>query len=479
MHVKIFALMVFVSGALSGCGDLLKEKKKSDPSECKIGDPACDCVRSSSPVGKDPGGKVGIPDVPTADDVAEAASPNGGVSEADSPFNHDASLALMNAAFPLDRVAPPPGSEPSSKNPMNPVQPVRPPEVNPCVYVPPPPPPPPPGCYDYATSAPKNSGAGYMEDREMPYNPARPIGNRCAADATQSKNAKADGRSEAIGVNWKVLPGLKNFAEAKAACAALGPTWSMPSGELLSKLYAEAGFLSPVELNCGTAAWAADPGANTQCVAGWRGFSYVGKNGAEPLPINQVFNPTYPSGQSNVTDVNSVICVEGKAKPTISCKASIDQIFRSNPTGVVDAGTGLTWARITVKTFKDTTEVEAQCAMGAAQGWRIPTKAETEAALRSDLFNTAAYGGNDASCPLAWYKSDDPAQKKTCVSFGTAADGAPIWKIDDQCRSDISYAPTTGADSFEADPSGGAAAPVPQPPVYNYNVLGICVKDKK
>lgn len=233
-------------------------------------------------------------------------------------------------------------------------------------------------------------------------------GNACASDVTLTKNIPAAGHSATLNLDWQVAQGALVYEEAKVACRALGDDWHLAETAELDLLIAQPEFRAPTETSCDTTFWAAGAyNKSTQCVAPYRGLQSIKANDAASLPINAKAKIRNLSGISSVADRRVGLCVKGSIKPAVACLESVNLFFQNRPLGARDPKTGLTWAKITVKSFTNAKDVATQCALGAGQGWRMPTKAELEVVVKNDLFKTAVYKGADASCPMVWHAPVD------------------------------------------------------------------------
>lgn len=306
-------------------------------------------------------------------------------------------------------------------------------------------------------------------------------GGVCASDATQAKNVAPAGTLAAAAVNWKVLPGLLDFGQANAGCAALGLRWHLAEPAELAQVFLEPGFRTPAELDCLNDFWTGP--ARLQggvCSAQTRGFRFSAGTSALPFEAK-------PRDESNarvaVAAQHLALCVEGRAKPEAACGAMLEQLFAANPLGVFDRATGMTWARITVTEHVTAAAVETQCALGAAQGWRIPTAVELEAAIKGDVFRTAAYGGKDLTCRSAWHKSEKPSTARTCAGLGVGIDGGVSFFEDEACAAAGAlgvfkvFVPEAGAPA-PTDPLPEAPNPTPTKPAPAQLPFGLCVKAK-
>ena len=278
------------------------------------------------------------------------------------------------------------------------------------------------------------------------------------SSTSQPQNVGVEGTSEKLKLSWKVEPGMQDYATASHTCTNLGSGWHLAATAEMDKLFLEPDFRKPQEVDCLTSFWTSPASASgAQCVANTRGFRYDSTNPTNPLPINSDAVLSSQSATEGVSVAHSVMCINGQLLPDVPCGTAVNQLLLNSPLGIVDAATGLTWANITVQNFTDSDGVAAQCAKGASAGWRMPTKGELETAIKNDIFKTAVFAGNDATCPLAWHKPDVTTTNKTCAGLGAGKDGVISFKTDAACAA--------GASLVVAKPTVGA-------------VLGLCVKDK-
>lgn len=320
-----------------------------------------------------------------------------------------------------------------------------------------------PGC-DSKTMLSDDAGAS-ADVAVSPYIP-NPV---CESSKTQPKNIPVEGKNETIGLQWKVLAGLMNFADAAKQCAAM-QGYRLATIEEINKLITVSDFISPVEKDCSTSFWAGQASSvGAQCTASAVKLAYVSSN-ASYLPINKQYALQSQVEQGVVSELRSALCVAGALTPTVPCSQAVDTLFAQNPMGIMEVTTGQTWARMTIKSFQNADEAARQCAEGASEGWRIPTKDELERAVKGDVFKTQGYAARENDCKTAWYKPAD-AQTVVCGRLAADKDGKVTFLNGVNCNVNSSLVKPDASVAIDPMPTA-----VPQP---YYNVLGLCIKDKK
>jgi hypothetical protein len=442
----------------TGCGLKASEKKEHDGGQCKV------AASTAVPEG-DGGGADANDDVDAAEPVSETAKT--------LPIDATSSQLWLEVAYQPD---PKPTAQPTNPTDPFPVDECR----LPGTYYPDPIgiDPDSPNVDPVATTCDEGAKPvaspklklGATEDYDKVSSPTSLV---CPSDGGVTKNVPATGHDETLKLDWQVVTGQLVYEEAKVACGDLGADWHLAEEAELDSLLKLPAFKAPVETGCTTSFWA--KGARDQgslCVAPYRGIQYQSSGTGGPLPINNTLSVQPLTGYGSVLERRSAMCVKGTLKPLVACSTAVAKFFVDRPLGALDAKTGLTWAKITVKTFTSASEVEAQCAFGASQGWRMPTKAELEAAVKNDLFKTGAYQEADASCPLAWHKPDDAVSKVTCGKLSTVGGAVPFF-TDVACTNGYQY-------DVQSTSGVGIDSTVAAPPGYGSTgaVLGLCVQDK-
>ncbi len=433
-----FVGLLIVSVTVAGC-DVIKNEKKSSRSneQCRISEGN---TPQATPQETDDS-QTG------ANGAAGGADKNADTDSNDETLPFNRSAALLIPAAPSSDVPPPnPGNPPVDPSTPYPVDECRLSNAgnpdNPPVGIDPANPGNPESCdSSLALDAAGPGGGAAYEPAPVDAKaaPGPNPGNACPSDSTATKNAPAAGTNATLMLDWKVVSGLVVYEQGKTECAAFGEGWHLADPTELAQLLATAEFNAPAESNCSTTFWTAgarDQG--NQCVATYRGFQYTGVAN-DPLPINNTVSAQPVSGIDAVLTRHSALCVKGQLKPQATCAEASARFFADRPLGVKDVKGGLTWAKITVKSFSNATDVETQCALGASAGWRMPTKGEFEAAVTSDLFKTAVYEGADPTCPLVWHKPDDAVTAVTCGSLAASKAGEAVFATDAACPENSVY----------------------------------------